>query len=166
MQTQAGRDVAPRAAFDRACHRHWLQRPALTEPNYPPDFALVVTVLPGRYASDSDPARAPAQYVVESDRSLRVALGPGVYHGLYPPTTAVLTAQDMAALHRIVADHGLASAKSSHRQRGAAHLPGGDHRQQPNLPLPHHPRRLARHRRPRPPTRQLLPRRQLTVSHG
>jgi len=85
-------------------------QPELAEPTYPPDFSLVFTVQPGRYASPDDVTRSPAQYVLESDRTLRVSLGLGVRHGLYPPATATLRHREMASLHATIAEHGLMDA--------------------------------------------------------
>ncbi|MFW6060426.1 MAG: hypothetical protein ACODAQ_09600 [Phycisphaeraceae bacterium] len=90
--------------------------PGVMEVEYPGDLALVVTVQPGLYAGTDDPTRAPAQYVVQSDRTLRVAWGPAVRHDLYPPTTtAVLHPREMARLHGIVEEHELMAAESAAR---------------------------------------------------
>ena len=91
--------------------------PPVGPTNYPSDFAMVVTVMPGRYAGSNDPTRTPAQYIVESDRTLRVALGLGVRHDVHPPTTAVLSPREMTRLHEQVASHELMQAKTQ--------MPGG-----------------------------------------
>lgn len=85
---------------------------AMAGREYPPDFALVFTVQPQGLVAVSDPMYQPAQYVVESDRTLRVALGPGVHPDLYPPPTAILKPQEMVDLHRLVANGALMQAAS------------------------------------------------------
>ena len=93
-------------------------QPELADSTYPPDFSLVFTVQPGRYASPEDVTQAPAQYVVESNRTLRVSLGLGVHHGLYPPTTATVHHREMAELHAIVAEHALMEAANTTEPAG------------------------------------------------
>jgi len=64
---------------------------------YPPDLALVFVVQapPG----EAGPMRQTARYVIEPDRTLRVALGLGAVKAQYPPPTAMLTTDQMRRLH-------------------------------------------------------------------
>ena len=68
----------------------------------PHDLALVFFVEVAGGGSPEDPLRQPSQYIVEVDRTLRVALGTGVSQQLYPPPTATLTPQDMDQLYRLI----------------------------------------------------------------
>ena len=78
---------------------------------YPPDFALVCTVTapddphtdPAADPPPLLPRYRPAQHLLEPDRLLRVALGPGTHRGLYPPPTARLQPAQVAELYRLTA---------------------------------------------------------------
>lgn len=68
----------------------------------PADFALVITVRPEGFVDPADPLQQPAQYVLEPNRSLRVAIGPGAHHHLFPPVTATLSPQEMTQLYSLI----------------------------------------------------------------
>ena len=70
----------------------------------PADFSLVFTVV-AEGGNASDPLRMPSHYVLEADRTLRVALGPGAGDRDYPPATATLSPTQMQALYDILRDH-------------------------------------------------------------
>lgn len=72
------------------------QFPGLTA-GYPPDLTLVFVVRAP--VGDASPLRQPARYVIEPDRTLRVALGPGSVKAQYPPPTAKLSTAQMRRLH-------------------------------------------------------------------
>lgn len=78
----------------------------------PPDFSLELTVL-AEGPSSSDPLRRPSQYVLESDRTLRVALGPGSDRVTYPPPTATLSPAQVEELYRLIRRHGLLDAPAT-----------------------------------------------------
>ncbi len=71
----------------------------------PPDLTVLFHV-----AGDPD-ARArterPAVYLMEADRTLRVALGDGTTPGTYPPVTARLSHRQARQVYDAVADGGL-----------------------------------------------------------
>lgn len=94
----------------------------------PADFALVFTVegegavggarrTGGAEGEEADPLRAPSHYVLESDRTFRVALGPGAGEMTYPPPTATLSPSQVEDLYGLIRRHGLA-AESSARATG------------------------------------------------
>jgi hypothetical protein len=82
--------------------------------SYPADFALVLVVQVAQDAATpaerpaedeaaaTDPTRQPSQYILEPDRTLRVALGPGVSQRIYPPATASLSPAEVGELHALV----------------------------------------------------------------
>lgn len=72
----------------------------------PADFSVVFTVLSDDDAT-ADPLRMSSHYVLESDRTLRVALGPGAAGRTFPPPTATLSPGQVESLYRIVQRHGL-----------------------------------------------------------
>ncbi len=79
-----------------------MERGAVAAAEYPPDFGGVVTVTS---AVDLEPARhRSAQHLVQPDRLLRVALGPGVHHRFYPAPTAKLSPAEMANIFRALRD--------------------------------------------------------------
>jgi len=66
---------------------------------YPPDLTLVFVV--DAPTGDGDLLSQPARYIVEPDRTLRVALGPGAIKDQYPPPTAKLTPDQMRHLYNL-----------------------------------------------------------------
>lgn len=94
----------------------------LGERSYPADFALEMTVEAVTFASGSDPLRYPSRYVLEPNRVLRVALGPGVHAGLHPPPTATLSPDEMAEVYRRIERGGLMEEGEGQ----AASAPAGD----------------------------------------
>lgn len=76
--------------------------PRLADRPYPADFGLVYQVVSLEESEDGAPTRQPGVYIVEPDRTLRVALGSGATAGYYPPSTATLTPNQMAQLWRLV----------------------------------------------------------------
>ncbi|MEO1235349.1 MAG: hypothetical protein AAFX76_01030 [Planctomycetota bacterium] len=74
----------------------------------PADFALLFLV--DTTDHPDDPRRRRALHVVEPDRTLRAALGPGVTDDLHPPATATITPRDMRELYRLAETARLASA--------------------------------------------------------
>jgi hypothetical protein len=87
---------------------------------YPPDFTLVFFVEVSPAAIDpSEPRTRPGLHLVEPDRTLRVALGPGVTPDLHPPATATLRPADLQTLHRLARDAGLTHASPPRRPADA-----------------------------------------------
>jgi hypothetical protein len=85
--------------------------PRILAPIVPGDFALQVSV---RGPGESDlVSREPAQYLVECNRNLRVALGPGATGRYFPKLTCVLTYEQYEALYQWVSDHHLAEAATT-----------------------------------------------------
>jgi hypothetical protein len=83
----------------------------------PGDFALQISVRgPDGSAFIS---RQPAQYVVECNRNLRVALGSGATGRYFPKLTGVLTHEQYEAVYRQVADHDLLHATGGAQTRAA-----------------------------------------------
>lgn len=68
----------------------------------PGDLALGVTVLGSREAVGLPRAQRPAQYILETDGSLRVAVGAGVEPSTYPARVRRLTPRQVAHLWALV----------------------------------------------------------------
>ena len=80
-------------------------------PAVPGDFALQVSV---RGPGESDlVSREPAQYLVECNRNLRVALGPGATGRYFPKLTCVLTHEQYETLYQWVSQHHLVDAPTT-----------------------------------------------------
>lgn len=79
--------------------------PRLTHKEMPIDFAVHVYV-EGDPAV-TDPLRQTSQYILQPDRLLRVAVGPGVTAGYFPRATRALTPAEMEALWGHVRESGL-----------------------------------------------------------
>ncbi|MAE63800.1 MAG: hypothetical protein CMJ18_05965 [Phycisphaeraceae bacterium] len=71
----------------------------------PADFALVLYI--EGHDRPWDPARFRSQYVLEPDRGLRVALGPGAEPGYYPALTRRLTPAEQGDVYRWIRSHEL-----------------------------------------------------------
>lgn len=85
----------------------------------PPDFALGVTVFsPAGEASEIDaqprPLR-PARYIVEPDRVLRAAIGPGSSPAVYPRQTRRLDAHQADRLWLLVVESGMLESDAASR---------------------------------------------------
>ena len=84
----------------------------------PGDFGLAVTVLASRDEPDRPRSQRPAQYILEPDGTLRVAVGAGVDPGTFPPRTRRLDPRQVERLWLLVESAGLAG--------DAAETPGSD----------------------------------------
>jgi hypothetical protein len=90
----------------------------------PGDFALQVSV---RGPGQSDlVSRQPAQYLVECNRNLRVALGPGATGRYFPKLTCILTYEQYASLFEWVSEHHLADATTTPGALSAEHDPSAE----------------------------------------
>lgn len=88
-------------------------RGALTLEEPPPDFALAVTVNApaGAHRNPEVPRwRRPARYIVEADRELRAATGPGVDQETFPRRTRRLTHDQTKSVWRLLRDSGFLDA--------------------------------------------------------
>ncbi|MEM8738182.1 MAG: hypothetical protein AAGG38_06850, partial [Planctomycetota bacterium] len=92
---------APPAATPPASTEPPAASPLIAAPDYPADFALVFFL--DTPMTGETPRERRALHLVEPDRTLRSALGPGVGPDLYPPATATLTTAEMATLYRLAA---------------------------------------------------------------
>jgi hypothetical protein len=83
--------------------------PALAADTPPPDFTLAVTVhaQPGTDTATLPRSRRPAQYVMEADWVLRVALGTGAGEEKFPARTRQLSAGQAQRLWQDLRDSGL-----------------------------------------------------------
>lgn len=78
--------------------------PRVTQDGYAEDFQLAVLVRGEPNASNDDLSRGSYQtavYIIESDRSLHAAVGPGASWKHYPPRTALLTPAQMSRLQAL-----------------------------------------------------------------
>lgn len=82
-----------------------------TDSSTPGDFALGVTVLGERDGARLPRAQRPAQYLVEADGVLRVAIGAGVEHTTYPPRVRRLSARQTDRLWSLVQSGGFGDAE-------------------------------------------------------
>lgn len=78
------------------------------EAGVPGDFALAITVLRETAGRDVPRALRPAQYMVDVDGTLRVAVGPGVGPTTYPPRMRRLSPAQVARLWSLSESAGLA----------------------------------------------------------
>ena len=72
------------------------------EVGHPTDFALGITVLADRDAPRQPRHRRPAQYLLEPDGTLRVAVGAGVEPSTYPPRVRRLSRPQVERLWTLV----------------------------------------------------------------
>jgi hypothetical protein len=88
----------------------------------PGDFSLQISV--SGPEGSAFVSRQPAQYLVECNRDLRVALGSGATGRYFPKLTRELTHEQYESLYRQMADHGLLYATSTPLAESAvAHRP-------------------------------------------
>lgn len=82
-----------------------------TDASTPGDFALGVTVLGSLEGAKLPRAQRPAQYLLEADGVLRVAVGAGVDHTTYPPRVRRLSARQTDRLWSLVQAANLQGAE-------------------------------------------------------
>ncbi|MEZ6233937.1 MAG: hypothetical protein R3B68_07085 [Phycisphaerales bacterium] len=75
----------------------------------PGDFGLAITVLATRDEPGLPRPQRPAQYILEPDGTLRVAVGAGVDPGTFPPRTRRLDPRQVERLWTLVESAGLAA---------------------------------------------------------
>lgn len=77
------------------------QHPESLRHTPPPDFALRVTI-DAPWHGDANPAATASTYILEPDRRLHAALGPGAIASYFPPPTATVTHDEIAQLWSII----------------------------------------------------------------
>lgn len=85
----------------------------------PGDFGLAITVLASRDEPGLARAQRPAQYILEPDGTLRVAVGAGVDPGTFPPRTRRLDPRQVERLWTLVESAGLAADAAGTTVSGA-----------------------------------------------
>lgn len=89
---------------------------AFAQPSPPEDFWLSVTVQgPQRATGYAMLARSdrPARYVVEADRVLRAAVGPGASENRFPPQTRTLSDEQFARVWRVLRESSIVRDQSA-----------------------------------------------------
>ncbi|MEM1212461.1 MAG: hypothetical protein AAGI68_09210 [Planctomycetota bacterium] len=74
---------------------------------YPPDFAAAFLIRHPSPTPDTPRSLRPSLTLIEPDRTLRAATGPGTHLGLYPPPSARLHPQSLAQLYQLAVAAGL-----------------------------------------------------------
>ena len=82
------------------------QHPYALEQVPPPDLAIEVSIR-SPWNGEADALTTPSQYIVQPDRRMHAAIGPGAGPHYFPPPTATLSHAQFALLWQIIEQHNL-----------------------------------------------------------
>ena len=80
----------------------------------PADFSLsLLIVADDEGDAPDDPLHTPSYFLLENDRTLRVAVGPGSVTTTYPPPTATISPAQVDELYRLIRRHDLLTSRTA-----------------------------------------------------